>query len=147
MIAYICGNMFDSNAEAFVNPVNCVGVMGRGLALEFKKKFPSNFLFYQEKCRTGEVVIGRMAVFDNGEKPKYIINFPTKEHWCYNSKLSYIEKGLENLCLTVNGLGISSIALPMLGCGLGGLNSEEVCPVMERYLSTLDKVDVFIYRF
>lgn len=147
MINYIRGNIFDSDAEALVNPVNCVGVMGRGLALEFKRKFPDNFAFYHEQCRLGEVVIGRMAVFDHGEKPKYIINFPTKEHWGNNSKLSYIEKGLDGLCLTVNEFYIRSIALPMLGCGLGGLNWDEVRPVMENHLSALDKVDVCVYFF
>lgn len=115
MIEWVHGDIFDSQCIALVNPVNCVGVMGKGLALQFKKEFPENFLAYQEACKQRTIGIGKLFIFEENEH--IIINFPTKRHWRDPSRLSYIDLGLKDL-LKYN---FKSIALPPLGCGLGGL--------------------------
>lgn len=123
MIEYTKGNILEAKTDAIVNTVNTVGVMGRGIALQFKKAFPENYRAYAEACKRGEVKTGRMFVFPMPRlsNPRYIINFPTKEHWRGKSKPEYIRIGLEDLVATVQNLRIESIALPPLGCGLGGL--------------------------
>ena len=124
------GDILKADVEALVNTVNCVGVMGRGVALQFRKAFPDNFKAYSEACAQGEVRPGRMFVYDLGTltPSRYIINFPTKEHWKGKSKLAFIDAGLDALVGEIRSRGIRSIALPSLGCGLGGLKWGEVYP-------------------
>ena len=123
MIEYTEGNLLLADAEALVNTVNTVGVMGKGIALQFKRALPDNFTAYAQACKAGEVQPGRMFVFSTGNafNPKYIINFPTKRHWREASKLGDIETGLVALVAEIKQRGISSIALPPLGFGNGGL--------------------------
>ena len=114
MIRFETGDILAEDAEALVNTVNCVGVMGRGIALQFKKAFPENFRTYAEACKRGEVQPGRMFLFETGEltNPRYIINFPTKRHWRGNSRIEDIEAGLEALGDVIRERGIRSIAVP-----------------------------------
>jgi len=122
--------------DALVNPVNCVGVMGKGLAKEFKERFPENFKVYKMLCENKELKPGKLLVHYNKYNPKYIINFPTKDHWKEKSKLDYIEKGLKTLCIQVNKFKICSISIPALGCGLGGLKWEDVYKLIVQYMSS-----------
>lgn len=147
MIIHTTGNILNDNSEALVNPVNCVGVMGRGLALQFKEKWPENFNYYKKACDDNKVAIGKMLVFNTNQlfNPKYIINFPTKNHWRYQSQISYIDSGLLNLVCVIKELNINSIAIPQLGCGLGGLNWEIVREMIELTTAELMNVDVKIY--
>lgn len=148
MINYIHGNIFESEAEALINTVNCVGVMGRGLALQFKNKYPDNFLAYQQACKLGQVKIGKMFVVDTHQlmPPKYIINFPTKNHWRENSKIDYIEDGLKDLIDIIKQYQIRSIAIPPLGAGLGGLEWNLVKQKIEHYIKDLTHIDIWIYE-
>lgn len=115
-------NLFVQQVEALVNPVNCVGKMGKGVALEFKQKYPENYEQYKRACNQGQVLIRRMLVVETGlEIPKYIINFPTKIHWRSPSQLEYIEQGLDDLVRKIEEYKITSIAIPALGCGNGNL--------------------------
>ncbi len=147
MITYKCGDIFDNDAEVLVNTVNCVGVMGRGIALQFKKRFPENFSFYEKACKRNEVFPGQMLVYETGTlvNPKYIVNFPTKRHWRGVSRLSDIEEGLKALCRFIQERQIKSIALPPLGCGLGGLEWDVVKVKIEHTLSMMDAVRVDVY--
>ena len=141
-------NLLQSEAEALVNTVNCVGVMGKGIALQFKQAYPDNFRAYSKACQKGEVQLGKtFTVPTNGLiNPKYIINFPTKHHWREKSKIHNIEKGLAELVAEIQRLGIRSIAVPPLGCGNGGLNWGEVKPLIEAAFSQLpDQVQVLVY--
>ena len=124
MFIYKTGDILSEDVEAIVNTVNCVGVMGRGIALQFKKAFPGNFRAYEAACKRDEVVPGKMFVFRTGQltNPKYVINFPTKRHWRGDSRMEDIESGLQDLIIQIQGLGIKSIAIPPLGSGLGGLS-------------------------
>ncbi|MFA4897879.1 macro domain-containing protein, partial [Microbacterium sp.] len=133
--------------EAVINTVNCVGVMGKGIALQFKQAFPRNYDAYRRACDAGEVRLGEMFVFDTGSmiNPRWIINFPTKGHWKAKSRLSDIETGLEDLKRVILENGIRSIAVPPLGCGNGGLDWAEVEPVIRRALGDLDQVDVRLF--
>ena len=148
MIEYKTGDIFDENVEAMVNSVNCVGVMGRGIALQFKKLFPNNFKSYAEACKRGEVKPGRMFVYESGNmaNPHYIINFPTKRHWRAKSRLEDIESGLEALALEVSERNIHSIALPPLGSDLGGLKWAEVRPLIESILSGIDDIHAVVFE-
>ena len=148
MIEFRQGNVLDADAEALVNTVNCVGVMGRGVALQFKREFPANFKAYEAACSRDEVQPGRMFVFDTGRlvNPRYIINFPTKRHWRGKSRLSDIEAGLQALVGEVKKRGIRSIAFPPLGSGLGRLDWSEVRPLIEQAHSALADVKVFVYE-
>lgn len=119
MIEYIKGNILDSNCEALVNTVNCYGKMGKGIALLFKHKFPKMFLDYKRACDENKVKIGKMHVWKDSER--LVINFPTKDHWRYPSKMEWIVLGLQDLVKTVQLHNIKSIAIPALGCGNGGL--------------------------
>jgi O-acetyl-ADP-ribose deacetylase (regulator of RNase III) len=147
MITYVTGNLLESEAEAWVNAVNCVGVMGKGIALQFKRAFPENFRSYQQACRDGLVRPGKMFTFRNGpsKNPRYIINFPTKRHWREKSKMEYIQNGLEAMVEEICKLGIRSVAVPPLGCGNGGLDWEEVRSLLERTFSRIPEVQVFVY--
>lgn len=148
MIAFNRGDILKVQAEALVNTVNCVGVMGRGIALQFKKAFPTNFRAYESACERGEVRPGRMFVFETGRltNPLFIINFPTKRHWRGASRLSDIELGLHALVEEINSRGIRSIAIPPLGSGLGGLDWNDVKPVIERILAPLTDVSVTVFE-
>src|SRR5688572_4761992 len=110
------GDLVAAKADALVNPVNTEGVMGKGLALQIKKAFPDVFAEYARACKQGSVAIGRMHVVQRATPPRYVINFPTKQHWRNPSKLEYIELGLSDLITRVRELGIGSIAIPPLGC-------------------------------
>ena len=149
MIRYVEGDIVESQADALVNTVNCVGVMGRGIALQFKEAFPGNFKAYAAACKRGEVRPGRMFVYETGELtgPRYIINFPTKVHWRGKSRIEYIESGLEALVAEVRERDdIRSIAIPPLGTGLGGLAWTEVRPLIDRAMDELPDVDVEVYE-
>jgi O-acetyl-ADP-ribose deacetylase (regulator of RNase III) len=122
------GDLLKEESDAIVNTVNCVGIMGKGIALQFKQRWPENFKAYAAACERKEIRPGKMFVYDRGEwaKPRFIINFPTKVHWRGDSEIEYIEEGLHDLILQVKRLGIKSLALPPLGCGNGGLDWETV---------------------
>jgi O-acetyl-ADP-ribose deacetylase (regulator of RNase III) len=147
MIEIRQGNILKVDAEALVNTVNCVGFMGKGIALQFKQAFPENFTAYQRACKAGEVRPGRMFVFPTSAmfKPKYIINFPTKRHWRGKSRLEDIRSGLSALVSEVQRLGIQSIAVPPLGCGLGGLDWKVVRPLIEGAFGTVPSVRVLLF--
>ncbi|HEY9799883.1 MAG TPA: macro domain-containing protein [Leptolyngbyaceae cyanobacterium] len=148
MIEFKQGNLLEENAEALVNTVNNVGVMGKGIALQFKQAYPDNFRQYEKACRAGEVQPGRMFTVSTGSlfNPKYIINFPTKRHWKSKSKIEDIKSGLVALVAEVQRLGITSIAIPPLGCGNGGLNWLEVKPLIESAFAQLPHVQVIIFE-
>lgn len=148
MIEIAKGNILEADAEALVNTVNCVGFMGKGIALQFKQAFPANFKAYEAACNAGEVVPGRMFIFDNGRliNPRYVINFPTKRHWRGKSRISDIRSGLKALIADARRLGVRSIAVPPLGCGLGGLNWGEVRPMIEKAFSELPDVRVLLFE-
>ena len=142
MIEYVEGNIFNSPAQVIVNPVNTVGVMGKGIALEFKNRYPIMFEKYKTACEKHMLTIGKLMLVSAPDH--LLLLFPTKESWRYPSKLSYIELGLKRFCDYYAQRGITSIAFPKLGCGNGELDWEEVKPLMERYLKDLP-IDVYIY--
>jgi O-acetyl-ADP-ribose deacetylase (regulator of RNase III) len=141
------GNLLDADVEALVNTVNTVGVMGKGVALQFKIAFPQMFKEYQKACKRGEVQIGKMFVYQisSDKNPRFIINFPTKRHWKEDSKLEYIRKGLKALTATIKQYQIKSIALPPLGCGMGGLNWIEVLPLIHQAFKDLPDMKVIVF--
>lgn len=141
-IQYLKGDIFDSKAHVIVNTVNCQGVMGKGLALAFKERFPDMFTIYQRDCKSGKLHIGRPTIYT--KSTPWILNFPTKNHWRYPSKLEYLEKGLDFLVAHYKTVGITSIAFPKLGAQNGKLSWDEVGPLMAKYLSQLD-IDVYVY--
>ena len=136
------------DVDAIVNTVNCVGVMGKGIALQFKNKWPANFTAYAAACKAGQVRPGRMLVFDSGGlvKPNFIINFPTKDHWRSLSRIEFIRDGLVDLVAQVKRLGIRSIAVPPLGCGNGGLNWADVRPLIAAAFEALPDVEVRLFE-
>ena len=148
MIEYKTGDIFAEQAEALVNTVNCVGVMGRGVALQFKRAFPENFKAYADKCKRNEMQPGHVFVFETGEiiPPRYIINFPTKRHWRGKSRIEDIESGLVSLAKEIRSHGIRSIAIPPLGSGLGGLSWPEVRVRLEAALEEFEDVKVVIFE-
>lgn len=148
MIELAQGNILKADAEALVNTVNSVGVMGKGIALQFKKAFPENYRAYEKACRNQEVEPGRMLIFETGTmfNPRYIINFPNKRHWREKSRYEYIDAGLQALVEEVQRLGITSIAIPPLGCGLGGLDWKRVRPMIENAFSMLSNVQVYLFE-
>lgn len=141
------GNLLTASADALVNTVNCVGDMGKGVALQFKKAFPENFAEYQRACWAGQVQPGKMFVFETRSVlgPRYIINFPTKRHWRGKSRYEDIAAGLGALVSEVKRLGIRSIAVPPLGCGLGGLNWKKVRPMIETAFAGAPDVHVMLF--
>ncbi len=148
MIKYITGNILESEAEALINTVNTVGVMGKGIALQFKKIYHNNYKAYVEACKKHEIEVGRLLVvkdsaIHSGEK--YIINFPTKKDWRNPSEYSFIEEGLTDLIRVLKDYKIRSIAIPPLGAGNGGLEWEKVKKMLEEKLSTID-VDILVYE-
>jgi O-acetyl-ADP-ribose deacetylase (regulator of RNase III) len=138
------GDLLKTDAEALVNPVNTVGVMGAGLARQFRDAYPHNTAAYQAACRNAEVRIGRMFVWENGRGP-LIINFPTKADWRQPSELAYIAEGLRDLRQVISDYDLRSIAVPALGCGLGGLDWDEVYPLIVAHLGDLEGVQVLVY--
>lgn len=148
MIIYKQGDLLADSAVALVNAVNTVGVMGAGIAQQFKKQYPDMFTEYEKACHEGEVTLGKMHVVlieKDGEK-KYIINFPTLEHWSDTSELKHIEAGLADLVKTVQEKEIPSIAIPPLGCGVGGLEWEDVRQRIEEAFNELPNVQVHLYE-
>jgi O-acetyl-ADP-ribose deacetylase (regulator of RNase III) len=148
MINFRQGNLLEVEAEAVVNTVNTVGVMGRGIALMFKERYPDNFKAYAAACKAGEVHIGRMFVTATGELsgPRWVINFPTKQHWRQPSRIEWIEEGLRDLVRVVREKGIRSLALPPLGCGNGGLEWQDVRPRIEKAMAELRGVEVVAFE-
>lgn len=145
MIKFVKGNILEAKVEAIVNPVNCEGYMGKGLALQVKQQYPKTFNDYSVVCKEGQLKIGQVHYYKENEK--IIINFPTKYKWRSNSKLSYITDGLPELIDLIKKLNIKSIAIPPLGCGLGGLKWDEVKNVLLKYLVNIsDTLDIFIYE-
>ena len=172
-IEYKAADLLAEDAEALVNTVNCKGVMGKGLALQFKRKFGANFDAYATACERGDVLPGRMFVFDlrhvpaaakqaalpmsfaeepivygadATQHPQYIINFPTKDHWRNKSRMQYIDDGLQDLVRQIRARGIQSVAIPALGCDLGGLAWNDVRPRIEAALGGLDGVKVVVFE-
>lgn len=148
MIEPTRGDLLKADAEALVNTVNCVGFMGRGIAAQFKRAFPGNFAAYAAACKRDEVQPGRMLTVPTGELvgPRYIINFPTKRHWRGKSRMDDVEAGLVALVSEVERLGLRSIAIPPLGCGLGGLEWDRVRPRIERAFARIPDVRVLLYE-
>ena len=145
MITYVVGDLFTSPAKVLVNTVNTVGVMGKGIAKDFKRIYPEMFKEYQAWCKNGKLEIGELHLYETSHK--WILNFPTKEHWRGKSKIEYLEAGLQKFADTYDEKGIESISFPMLGCGYGGLDWErEVQPLMENYLADLP-IDIFIHLY
>ena len=142
MIRYIEGDIFKSPAQVLVNTVNTVGVMGKGIALEFKKRYPDMFQSYRDICEKRKLKIGSLMLYY--EPDHWVLLFPTKENWRNPSRLEFIEAGLAKFCRTYAEKGITSAAFPKLGCGNGELNWSEVQPVMEKYLKNLP-IDIYIY--
>lgn len=148
MIDYRTGDILKDESEALVNTVNCVGVMGRGIALQFKDAYPENFKEYAAACEREDVKPGKMLVYETSELtgPRYIINFPTKRHWRGKSRIQDIESGLRGLIEVLREKRIRSIAIPPLGSGLGGLNWADVRPLIERAMQELPDVRVTVYE-
>jgi O-acetyl-ADP-ribose deacetylase (regulator of RNase III) len=148
MIEYTSGDILKCEADALVNTVNCVGVMGRGLALQFKNVYSGNFKAYEAACKREAVQPGHIFVYETGQltPPRFIINFPTKRHWRNKSRIEDIESGLADLAKVIRDLGLRSIAIPPLGCGLGGLDWNEVRPRIERALADLADVQVLVFE-
>ncbi len=148
MIEFRSGDILKDESDALVNTVNCVGVMGRGIALQFKDAYPDNFKVYEAACNRGEVQPGRMLVFETGKltPPRFIINFPTKRHWRGRSRIEDIENGLGALVKEIRARDIRSIAIPPLGSGLGGLDWNSVRPRIERALQAVPGVRVSVYE-
>ena len=140
------GNLLASGADALVNTVNTAGVMGKGIALQFKQAYPGNFRAYAAACRRGDIVPGRMFVWETGQmgSPRFIVNFPTKRHWRDGSRIGDIRDGLLDLAKVIGEYGVTSIAIPPLGCGLGGLRWEDVQPLIVAALGDLD-AEIMLY--
>lgn len=147
MINYVTGNILHDQSDAIINTVNTVGVMGKGLALQFKKAFPHNFTVYKKACDNKELTTGKVlpVSLNSMNAPYYIINFPTKSHWKDSSKLEYIEQGLDDLLKQADRLQFKSVAIPALGSGLGGLPWNEVSKVIEQKLATRTDIEWRVY--
>ena len=148
MITYRQGNLLDAEVEAVVNTVNTIGVMGKGIALMFKERYPENYRAYAAACKAGEVHIGRMFVTAASELsgPRWVVNFPTKKHWRNPSRQEWIDEGLADLVRVIREKGIRSVALPPLGCGNGGLEWTDVRASIEDALAVLPDVDVVAFE-
>lgn len=147
MINYVLGNLLEAEVDALVNTVNTVGIMGKGIALQFKRVYPENFKVYAKAVKHGEVKLGKMFVYKLGELrgPCFIINFPTKGHWKSMSRLEDIETGLTDLIKVIQRYSIQSIAVPALGCGNGGLRWNDVQPMIEGAARSLPQVLFLVY--
>ena len=147
MLKLTQGDLLKADTQAIINTVNCVGVMGKGIALQFKQAYPANYDAYRRACEAGEVRLGEMFVFDTGSMifPRYIINFPTKGHWKAHSRIADIASGLDDLRRVLIERRIKSVAVPPLGCGNGGLDWSDVEPLIREKLGALDDVDVKLF--
>lgn len=147
MIREATGNLLEADVEALVNTVNTVGVMGKGIALQFKHAYPEMFDAYAKAAKAGKIVRGKMHIWETGAMtgPKYVINFPTKGHWRAPSRLPDITSGLQDLVAVVETLGIKSIAIPPLGAGNGGLDWALVEPKIREAFAGLQNIDVLLY--
>ena len=148
MIKEIRGNLLEANAEAFVNAVNCAGVMGKGIALQFRQKFSEDyFKDYKCACQNGDLTIGKVQVYSLNSKtnPSFIVNFPTKNHWREKSRIEYIKSGMQSLVETIEKYKIKSIAMPALGCGLGGLDWDNVKSLIEKAFAQMPDVEVLLF--
>lgn len=137
------GNLFESQCQTLVNTVNCVGVMGKGIALEFKKLYPKMAELYKAYCKLGLISIGKLYLWKGEDK--WILNFPTKIDWRNSSNYEWIEKGLQKFIITYKEKGIESIAFPMLGCGNGNLDKNVVLQLMKKYLEKCEDLEIEIY--
>lgn len=150
MIHFTRGNVLEADVEALVNTVNTVGVMGKGIALMFKEAYPENFRLYEAACQRGEVDVGSIFVTELPSRlaggPRWILNFPTKEHWRGRTRIEWIEQGLLDLRRVLQDRGIRSVAVPPLGCGQGGLRWADVRPLIVRELANLEGIDVHVYE-
>lgn len=144
MYRYHRTSIFTSNAQTVVNTVNTVGIMGKGLAAEFKKRYPDMYERYRELCKKGEFKIGQLWLWKATDQ--WILNFPTKQHWRQPSKISYVEAGLQKFVETYQARGITEISFPRLGCGNGGLDWKDVKPLMEHYLKRLP-INVYVHDY
>lgn len=142
MLSYVTTSIFDSPAQTLVNTVNTVGVMGKGIAAEFKRRYPDMYRRYREVCAAGQLDVGKLLLHPSPHK--WVLNFPTKKDWRKPSRVEWIESGLQKFVSTYTDRRITSISFPMLGCGNGGLQWGVVQPVMERYLKTLP-IPVFVH--
>ena len=145
MLKEVLGNIFDSDKHTIVNAVNCEGVMGAGIALEYRLRYPKMFEKYKAFCEAKKIDIGTLWIY-KPEKGPWILNFPTKKHWKYPTKEEYLRDGLEKLCATYQERGIKSIAFPMLGADKGGLGKDKSLEVMSSYLIGLN-IEVDIYQY
>jgi len=148
MIKNTRGNLLAAPVEALVNTVNTKGIMGKGIALQFRQAFPQMFKDYEKACKDERVTLGKMDVHDLGGLvggPRWIINFPTKGHWKTKSRMEDVESGLQDLIAKIRKLGIKSIAVPPLGCGNGGLPWNDVRPLIEEAFSQVPEVEVLLY--
>ena len=148
MIEYTKGNLLEADVDALVNTVNTVGIMGKGIALMFKEAFPDNYRAYAEACKNQQVQTGQMFVTERNDLmgPRWIINFPTKQHWRTKTKLEWIDSGLQDLRKVIADKGIQSIAIPPLGSGNGGLDWKTVKPRIEEALGNLTDVRVVLFE-
>ena len=148
LIEYQRGDILQADVEALVNSINCVGIMGRGIALQYKNHFRENFLAYKIACEHGKVQPGQMFVFETGTltNPKFIINFPTKRHWRGKSRIEDIDSGLKALVNEIRGRGIRSIAIPPLGSGLGGLDWANVRVRIEAALRDIEDAKIIVFE-
>lgn len=148
MITFKQGDLFDSDAEAIVNAVNTVGVMGKGIALAFKERFPENYRRYAAACKGGLVQVGAMFATNPPEldSPKWIINFPTKQHWRSPSQMAWVESGLHDLRRFIVEHDLKSVAIPALGAGNGGLDWQKVRPLITEILADLPGVQVEVFE-
>lgn len=147
MICYVQGNVLAAHTDVIVNTVNELGVMGKGLALQVRGAFPESSAEYVRACRRGDVRVGRMCVTSSNVStgPTWIVHFPTKKHWRDPSRIEWVRDGLVDLVRVVRELGVRSIAIPPLGCGLGGLDWPTVRTEIERAFGPLADVDVQVY--
>lgn len=146
VVNYIKGNIFTSSHQTLVNTVNCVGIMGAGIALEFKYRYPDMFDRYVKLCQEGKLVIGSLWIYDVPDSNTKILNFPTKDHWKADSKIEFLQKGLDKFLETYSDRKITSAAFPLLGAQNGGLDPEQVKSIMTEYLSKCD-IPITIYEY
>lgn len=144
MVTYIQGDIFSSPAQVLTNTINCVGVMGKGVALEFKNRYQGLFEDYKARCDKQEVVPGVPYLWENDRVQ--VLNFPTKRHWRDSSRLEDIESGLKYLAENYMNMGIDSVAMPALGCGNGGLKWNDVHILIDKYLGSIIDLDVYVYQ-
>lgn len=145
-VTIINGNIFNSKAQTIVNTVNCVGVMGKGIALVFKLRYPNMFEQYQKLCAQRLIEVGKLWIYKGDKSDPWVLNFPTKTHWKLPSEYEYLEKGLQKFVDTYQEKGITSIAFPLLGAFNGGLEKERVLNIMQHYLSQCDiPIEIYLY--